>query len=1285
MSDALRYLLWHSARNRLRGQVARLKRPRYLLAVVAGGLYFGTLLFNSRMPSPLTGSTSSAIGQLIYTALIFVTVASGWIFGSDRPALVFTEAEVQLLFPAPLSRSALVRYKVAQAQIVVLFSVVIWVVLLRRGGTSLPFWMRAISLWIILSTLYLHRVGASLVRTSAVAHGRRGMRTNAIPIVIVTTVILVVVITIVRAIPTVRAALHAGGGAVALEQLVTSQPLAAILFPFRLLIAPLFADTSAHWLIAILPAFALMAVHYPWVTHTDAAFEEAVADAAAKRARAIAVSRGTRRRPVIAEGAVPRSWFRLAPTGHPAIAIIWKNVLAYTRALRLTTIVIVLCCIAVIAAAVYSEVGDWSDLAQIGETLCAIPIVMLVVLGPGFVRADLRQDLLQLDQLRSYPLRALDDRGGGDREQHDHSHGDAVSAARRRRLSLHLRCAPAGAGRSGGADRARRASHAQRDRADRGERLGATLPWLGAAGRWARPGHRGDGAERARDLRVARHHLSRAHSAAHRHHDRCLGGERRLITRDQRLVLRSRGASRRTGGDRRAVDRDQVARPGVRAHGPRADRAAGVMRCARLQWPAARGSIKQTVMPSLLMRSKRLLVGRPLASERLEEEKLSKTTALAVLSSDAISSVAYATEQILFVLAVLPGVVASTYVFPISVVIVALLVLVGLSYRQTIFAYPGGGGSFTVAKDNLGVGPGLVAAAALLTDYVLTVSVSISSGVAAIVSAYPALTTYRVSMCICAILLLMLVNLRGVRESGAAFSLPTYIFIAMMLALIGVGLYRLSMGHEPAPVSGATHVDPVSLGHAAMGTPVAFGFLYLMMRGFAEGCSAMTGTEAISNGITAFRAPAPRNAAKTLGWMVTILAVFFLGVSWLAQEYAVMPTLRETVLSQLGRHIFGMGKVYYIFQYATFAILVLAANTAFADFPRLSSILASERFLPRQLAARGDRLAFSNGIVSLALVAILLVWIFQAQTTALIPLYAIGVFVCFTLSQAGMVRHWFALREPGWKWKAALNGLGAIATGIVSIVQVATKFTSGAWIVVVLIPLIILLLRAIHEHYREFAEEIKFVGHSPIVPLHHTVIVPINGDHQGYRGRARLRDDDQCREVARDVHRSRQAGHGEACGRNGKRGTSAFALESWPPRIVRCCGRWSSTWRICDVTPGELVTIVVPEIVPRHWWSTCFTTRRRCTSARRSSSSRSGGNGGAVYLGNAVRLRDRFDYDEQLDESLDQDVRMTREMLLMEIGEHRRGGLTAGPAPDRGCSCCTTSRSTCDALSAGAH
>ncbi len=655
-------------------------------------------------------------------------------------------------------------------------------------------------------------------------------------------------------------------------------------------------------------------------------------------------------------------------------------------------------------------------------------------------------------------------------------------------------------------------------------------------------------------------------------------------------------------------------------------------------------------MPSTLMRAKRLLVGRPLASERLEHEKLSKTTALAVLSSDAISSVAYATEQILFVLAVLPGIAATAYVFPVSVVIVALLVLVGLSYRQTIFAYPGGGGSFTVAKENLGVRAGLVAAAALLTDYVLTVSVSISSGVAAITSAYPQLATYKVTICICAILLLMLVNLRGVRESGALFSLPTYVFIAMMLALIGIGLYRLRMGHALAPVVGPPHIDPVSQHGAALSAPVAFAFFYLMLRGFAEGCAAMTGTEAISNGITAFRAPAPKNAAKTLGWMVGILAVFFLGVSWLAQQYAVMPTQSETVLSQLGRHIFGMGKVYFVFQYATFAILVLAANTAFADFPRLASILASEKFMPRQLAARGDRLAFSNGIVMLALVAILLVWIFHAQTTALIPLYAIGVFVCFTLSQAGIVRHWFATRAPGWKWKAALNGMGAIATGIVSIVQVVTKFTSGAWIVVVLIPLIILLLRAIHEHYRLFAEEVKFVGHSPIVPLQHTVVVPINAITKATAGALVY-----ATTISADVHAiyidldSAATVQLRADWDKWDIGVDLVVIQSPYRSVLRPMVEYVENLR--RDSPGELVTVVVPEIVPRRWWEH-FLHNKTALYIRTAFLFKPNVVVTAVpfHLGHSARLRDRFDYDEQLDESLNEDVRMTREMMLMEPG-----------------------------------
>src|SRR4051794_21651945 len=469
-------------------------------------------------------------------------------------------------------------------------------------------------------------------------------------------------------------------------------------------------------------------------------------------------------------------------------------------------------------------------------------------------------------------------------------------------------------------------------------------------------------------------------------------------------------------------------------------------------------------MPTPYARVKQLFFGRPLPSERLDHERLNKKTALAVLSSDAISSVAYATEQILLVLAVL-STAALGYVLPISAVIVGLLILVALSYRQTVFAYPGGGGSYTVAKDNLGTMAGLVAAAALLTDYILTVSVSISGGVAAITSAYPRLLSHTVLLCVAAVVLLALVNLRGVRESGIAFSVPTYVFIAMMVLMIGIGLYHVWSGE---PVVAAAPVSVTA--SRPMSTPMGFAFTFLILRAFAEGCVAMTGTEAISNGVGAFRRPGSKNAAITLGWMAAILAVFFLGTSWLARGFHVMPTATETVLSQLNRQVFGSGVLYFALQYATFAILVLAANTAFADFPRLASILANDRYMPRQFAARGDRLAFSNGIMVIAVVAILLTSAFRGNTAALIPLYAIGVFVCFTLSQAGMVVHWVKERGSGWTRRAVLNGVGAAATGIVAIVQVTTKFTHGAWIVVLIIPLIVWLLLAIHRHYVRFAD-----------------------------------------------------------------------------------------------------------------------------------------------------------------------------------------------------------------------
>ncbi|MEO7038612.1 MAG: APC family permease [Candidatus Elarobacter sp.] len=641
-------------------------------------------------------------------------------------------------------------------------------------------------------------------------------------------------------------------------------------------------------------------------------------------------------------------------------------------------------------------------------------------------------------------------------------------------------------------------------------------------------------------------------------------------------------------------------------------------------------------MPLTATRVKRLLFGLPLASERLEHERLNKRTALAVLSSDAISSVAYATDQILFVLAVL-GSSAVGYVVPISAVIVGLLVLVGLSYRQTIFAYPNGGGSYTVAKDNLGTGAGLVAAAALLTDYVLTVAVSVSSGILAITSAYPSLAPHAVLLATLSIGLLLVVNLRGVRESGAAFSLPTYAFIIMMVALIAAGLFQAWGGHGLAPVLGTPLVDSVSVHQSssgAKGSPyVGFALIYLLLRSFAEGCAAMTGTEAISNGVPAFKTPAPKNAAATLSWMVGILAVFFLGVSWLAQHYAVVPTADETVLSQLGHHILGGGILYYLLQYSTFTVLVLAANTCFADFPRLASILAKDKYLPRQLAARGDRLAFSNGIVTLAFVAIVIVWLFHAQTNALVPLYAIGVFVCFTLSQAGMVVHWFRARSSGWRWKATLNGLGAVATAIVSVIQVVTKFTTGAWVVVLLIPLIIWVLSTIHSHYDRFTEDVRFTGQSPLMFLHHSVVVPVNGITNASAGAlmyaTTISEDVRALFVELDPELTHEFVN---AWKAWDIGVDLVILPSPYRSVVRPIVRYVESLIVSG--DADLVSVVVAEVVTRKWWElllhnqtafylrTAFLFKANVVTI-------------AVpfHLGRAARLRDLFNRDEYLDNS----------------------------------------------------
>ncbi|MCI0568835.1 MAG: APC family permease, partial [Acidobacteria bacterium] len=423
---------------------------------------------------------------------------------------------------------------------------------------------------------------------------------------------------------------------------------------------------------------------------------------------------------------------------------------------------------------------------------------------------------------------------------------------------------------------------------------------------------------------------------------------------------------------------------------------------------------------------KRLLVGDPLATSQVVHQRISKKVALAVFSSDALSSVAYATEEILLVLS-LAGTGALAYGLPLAACVAVLLLIVAVSYRQTIHAYPGGGGAYLVTKENLGVGPGLVAGAALLMDYVLTVAVSIAAGVAAITSAFPSLYSHRVLLGIVLVGLITLANLRGIRESGAIFAPPTYLFIFCIAALLITGFFRVQiLGMNVPPATVLPAVEPLTL--------------LLLLRAFASGCTALTGVEAISDAVPAFREPESKNASTTLGWMAVILGVMFLGITVLANRLHLAPMHEETILSQIAHAVFGSGVLYYSVQTATALILVLAANTAFSDFPRLAYFLARDGFLPRQLANRGDRLVFSNGIILLGLLAGLLLVIFQGSTHAIIPLYAVGVFLSFTLSQLGMVRRWYENQEPGWQIKMLINLTGGITTGVVMFVIAGTKF-----------------------------------------------------------------------------------------------------------------------------------------------------------------------------------------------------------------------------------------------------
>jgi amino acid transporter len=491
---------------------------------------------------------------------------------------------------------------------------------------------------------------------------------------------------------------------------------------------------------------------------------------------------------------------------------------------------------------------------------------------------------------------------------------------------------------------------------------------------------------------------------------------------------------------------------------------------------------------------KRMLVGRPLATVEQEHQRIPKRIALAVFSSDAISSTAYATEEILFVTAVGASslLLGLDVLVPIAIAVAILLAIVVTSYRQVVFAYPGGGGSYVVSRENLGENPSLVAGASLLVDYILTVAVSISAGVAAIVSipAFSGLLDHRIELGLGLIAFITIANLRGVRESGRLFAIPTYIYIFTLAALVIYGLYQSYFGDI-----GRVSFDAQAF-EGARETGGTLG-LFLILKGFSSGAVALTGVEAISNAVPVFRRPEAKNAATTLVWMGTILGTLFFGVSVLARQLHPFPSDEETVFSQMGRVVFGTGPVYVVLQFATAAILILAANTAYAGFPRLSSIIAQDGYLPRQLANRGDRLVYSNGIIVLAALAGLLIIAFGGITNALIPLYAVGVFTSFTLSQAGMVIHHLKLREPGWRRNTVINAVGAIATLIVLLIVAITKFASGAWLPLIVIPLIVLLFKGIHQHYQRVRTQLTIPdGYRPPA-MNHTVVVLVGGVHRG--------------------------------------------------------------------------------------------------------------------------------------------------------------------------------------------
>lgn len=580
--------------------------------------------------------------------------------------------------------------------------------------------------------------------------------------------------------------------------------------------------------------------------------------------------------------------------------------------------------------------------------------------------------------------------------------------------------------------------------------------------------------------------------------------------------------------------------------------------------------LRAKALPATLWRA---LVGSPFETQRLKHEKLTKVKGLAVFGADPLSSNAYATEEILRVL-ILMGPAATVLTMPVSLAIVGLLVVVAVSYYQTIHAYPSGGGAYVVARENLGIGPALVAAAALLVDYVLTVAVSISAAVAAITSAFPHLFPFRVELAVVTVAVVTVVNLRGVRESGTIFAIPTYFYVATFGATLGLGLWSALTGDlprgQPSPEA-VPAVHPISL--------------FLVLRAFASGATALTGIEAVSNGVQEFYPPQARNASRVLVGMVILLATFFLSVSYLAVHMGITPRETETVVSQIARGVVGEGWLYYAVQFGTALILFLAANTAYAGFPRLASILAQHRYLPRQLANLGDRLVFANGILLLGACAVLLIIVFRADTHHLIPLYMIGVFVTFTLSQTGMVRRWITVRPPAWKLRLPISALGALVTAVVTVVVAVAKFTEGAWISLSVMPLLVYAMRAIHHHYEDLKHQLSLERAKPPRPFRgHKVIVPVNNLHRGILEALRY-----AKAVSDDVtavYVEIEPGAREEIERKWERWVPDVPLVVLPSPYRSVVGPillyLDQVQR--EAGPDTALTVVLPEFVPRRWW-----------------------------------------------------------------------------------------------------